>query len=659
MSSNELSLQIEAYAKWKNDLIREIGAYQGWLEDNDLSEAENDLRIYDTLEALKSDKITIAFVAEVSRGKTELINSLFFSEYKRRLLPSQAGRTTMCPTELFFDAEAERPYIRLLPIESRLDNKSIAELKKDEIEWTNINLDVDSADSLAESFNEVTRTKRVSVDRAKELGLYDESIYAHLEQQDIPTTHVEVPKWRHALINFPHPLLKQGLVVLDTPGLNAVGIEPELTLNMLPNAQAVLFLLAADTGVTKSDMDMWHSHINTYRASHKKGLLIVLNKIDTLWDELHDSDTIHANIESQCTKTAEELRIPRQNIFPVSAQKALLARIKGDNSLLQRSGVLILEHALSRDVLPEKHHIISENIISEISSMIVNDRDTLKTRLEQATKQRVELQTLCGKNADVIMHLLKKTREEQVVYNKNVENLQTSKRILTSYTSKLLQHLNLTTLDKLVAQTRKAMTGSWTTVGMKGGMKTFFVSVTQTMDAASNEALEIHKLVRAIYHKFHKDHGFKDIKPKLFTTDSFKKELDLLYREAELFRKSPVTTMTEQSFVVKKFFISMVSKARNIFFNANHDASRWSKEVIGPLTTQIKEHRAAIEKRLETLRRISESRDTLEAKIAELDKTVVDIEAQISAINIMLEVVKRPFVPPISDDRASTAADAS
>ena len=41
---------------------------------------------------------------------------------------------------------------------------------------------------------------------------------------------VEVPAWRHALINYPHPLLKQGLVVLDTPGLNAIGAEPELTL---------------------------------------------------------------------------------------------------------------------------------------------------------------------------------------------------------------------------------------------------------------------------------------------------------------------------------------------------------------------------------------------------------------------------------------------
>lgn len=643
MANQDIMQQISAYARWKNDLIKEIGHYQSWMDDNGLGSPEADLRLYETLEALKSDHITIAFVAEVSRGKTELINALFFSDYKRRLLPSQAGRTTMCPTELFFDHNAEGAYIRLLPIETRLEDKSIAEYKKEPIEWTNTTLDVDSADAMAEAFEEVTQVKRVTVEKAKELGLYDESEFSHLADQDIPTTHIEIPMWRHALISFPHPLLKQGLVVLDTPGLNALGTEPELTLNMLPNAQAVLFVLGADAGVTKSDMEMWRHHVNAYRVSHKKGLLVVLNKIDTLWDELKDEATINANIKQQCHKTAEALKLPDENIFPVSAQKALLGRVRSDDELVEKSGIHALEAALSRDVLPEKRHIISENIIGEIGNMIDTDKQGLVARLNAVQKQKADLQSLVGKNADVITHLLTKTREEQVVYNKNLEGLQKSKRILDDYTRKLLLHLDLTTLDHFVAETRKAMTGSWTTAGLKGGMKSFFSNVTKTMEDASTQAAEIHKITRAVYHKFHKEHGFADIKPPLFTTDRYVKELDLLFREAELFRKSPVTTMTEQGFVVKKFFISLVSKARNLFFKANKDAERWSKAVIAPLTKQVKAHKTDIEKRLATLRKISESRNTLESKIAELDKTTTDLEQQLSAVNIMLEVINRPF----------------
>jgi hypothetical protein len=65
------------------------------------------------------------------------------------------------------------------------------------------------------------------------------------------TRPVEVPAWRHALINYPHPLLKRGLVVLDTPGLNAIGAEPELTLS--PAAQRARHGVhpGADTGVTE------------------------------------------------------------------------------------------------------------------------------------------------------------------------------------------------------------------------------------------------------------------------------------------------------------------------------------------------------------------------------------------------------------------------
>ncbi len=95
-----------------------IQAYQNWLENNGHADIQRSLRIYDLIESLRNDRMILAFLAEFSRGKTELINAMFFSDFKQRLLPSDVGRTTMCPTEIFFDA-SEEPYIKLLPIESR------------------------------------------------------------------------------------------------------------------------------------------------------------------------------------------------------------------------------------------------------------------------------------------------------------------------------------------------------------------------------------------------------------------------------------------------------------------------------------------------------------------------------------------------------------
>src|SRR5206468_10766851 len=144
---------------------------------------------------------------------------------------------------------------------------------------------------------------------------------------------VEISQWRHAIVNFPHPLLAQGLVILDTPGLNAIGTEPELTLNLIPNAHAVLFVLAADTGVTKSDIEVWRQHISKARG---RGRIVVLNKIDSLWDDLTPRHEIDAMIERQVDSCAKTLDLDPSQVLPVSAQKGLTAQVHDDDPLLSK-----------------------------------------------------------------------------------------------------------------------------------------------------------------------------------------------------------------------------------------------------------------------------------------------------------------------------------
>ncbi|MGM0680259.1 MAG: dynamin family protein, partial [Pseudomonadota bacterium] len=453
MATDRFTDQMQAYGRWRGDLNTAIDKYQQWLNANNMSNPETELRIFELLEALKSDRLTIAFVAEFARGKTELINAIFFSEYDRRLLPSEAGRTTMCPTELFYDSGADMSYIRLLPIETRLEEMSIQEHKKNPINWTTIELDTNSSEKMAEAFREVIRTKRVPAPVAEKLGLVDPDVHAE-------TDMVEIPMWRHGLISFPHPLLKEGLTILDTPGLNAIGNEPELTINMLPNSQAVVFVLAADTGVTKSDMHMWNHHVKPLGGDARHGRIIVLNKVDTLWDELKSDEEIDNSVAQQCKSAAKMLEIEAINVFPVSAQKGLLAKIRTDDELLQRSNILALESILARDILPRKQELVRESIVGEIGGMAQHSRDLIASRLADTNKQLNELKSLSGKNEDVIMHLMKKTREEQSTYHKSVESFQANRKTFNDKHAELLNTLSLTRLDKLMSKTRKEMTGS-------------------------------------------------------------------------------------------------------------------------------------------------------------------------------------------------------
>src|SRR5690606_21575524 len=90
---------------------------------------------------LLSDTFTIAFVSQFSRSKTELINALLYSEGDRRLLPSQPGRTTMCPTEIYWEPELHQNCVRLLPIETRRTNTSLQSFKRIPQNWVTINFD--------------------------------------------------------------------------------------------------------------------------------------------------------------------------------------------------------------------------------------------------------------------------------------------------------------------------------------------------------------------------------------------------------------------------------------------------------------------------------------------------------------------------------------
>ena len=651
MATDRFTDQMQAYGRWRGDLVKAVTKYQRWLETNNLSTPESELRIFELIETLKSDRLTIAFLAEFARGKTELINAIFFSEYDRRLLPSEAGRTTMCPTELFYDSEADQSYIRLLPIETRLEDISIQEHKKEPINWTTIQLDTNSAEKMAESFKEVIKTKRVPAPVAAKLGLIPpDSANA--------TEMVEIPMWRHALISFPHPLLKEGLTILDTPGLNALGNEPELTLNMLPAAQAVIFVLSADTGVTQSDLDMWNSFVKPLGSDNKHSRMVVLNKVDTLWDELKSEEAVKNSIQTQCKSVSKMLELNTESIFPVSAQKGLLAKIRTDRELIEKSNILALESILAQDILPQKQAIVRNNIGGEINSMARNSRDLIATRLIDANKQLKELQSLSGKNEDVISHLMKKTREEQATYHKSVESFQSNKKVFNDKHSTLLDMLSLTQLDFLMSKTRNEMTETWTTHGLKAAMKEFFDMITENIKIAAEQTDQANTLLQTIYREFHKQHGLTETKPKFFSMAKYKRDLERLYHEAEAYRKSPVTTMTEQSFVVKKFFISMVSHARNTFFQAHQEAEAWGKAAMAPLVSRIKEHKDQMEKRLESLRKINESRDTLQNRITELDQIARKLKIQLDDINQLMQILNKPldsFIPPAETDTAQVA----
>jgi len=642
MDSTNFVTTIDGFQRWRAQLAEALSDYQSWVERYETGDGEQDLRVYELIESLKTDKLVVALVAEFSRGKTELLNAIFFADHKVRLLPSSAGRTTMCPTELRFD-EADGPCVKLLPIETRKTSLTISEYKKTPIHWTKIHLvkPNDTAE-LREALKEVTRTKQVNVREAQELGLYDPDKKDDSAKPD-ENGMIEVPMWRHAVINYPHPLLRQGLVVLDTPGLNALGAEPELTLNMLPNAHAVLFVLAADTGVTKTDLEVWRNHVCSAKGTKDRGRLVALNKVDVLWDELRDDAAVEASVRRQIDETARTLGIERNLIFPVSAQKGLTGKIKNDDGLLARSGLYELEIKLAQDIVPAKHEYIRTKILYEVSNRVEASRGMLQARHGTTAKQLVELKSLGGKNLDAIQKIVANMRAEKAKYDKELEGFQLTRNALSQQAKSLSSYLSIKSFDKLIKHTRRDMHESWTTRGLNTGMKTFFDGITERMDSVAKEADAIKRVVQGIYQRLHKEYGLAEIAPPNLSLAPFVIELRKLKQKADDFRSSPVTMMTEQHFVIQKFFITLVSRARQTFEECHAATKSWFQAVVSPVFQQIQSHKAMIDNNLERLKKIHDNLDSLGERITELEREKEQLEKELKTLDQLVTRIHQPI----------------
>jgi hypothetical protein len=621
-AANHFETEIARYHRWREELTQSVHAYHDWLEASGQLDVQQSIRFYDLLENLNKGRLMLAFLAEFSRGKSELINALFFSSFKERLLPSDVGRTTMCPTEIFHDPN-EEPYLKLLSVETRYRDESISQLKNMPIEWSKLRLNTGSAADMKKTLAALADTKKVYALEARMLGLAPMAN----EKGELPGEEelVEVPAWRYAMINYPHPLLTNGISILDTPGLNALGMEPELTISTVPNAHAILFLLSIDTGVTKSDMEIWDRYV-------KAGLpqkIAVLNKIDLMWDELKTAPEIDKAVKRMVDTTAQHLQLPEDRIFPISAQKALLGRIREDAGLVKRSGIESLEKFLAEQVIPMRRQILCKAVVNEIGGMMMSSRASVGKKQQANLAEIGELNGLQGKSREFVTKLWAKITAEKNAYNAALTEYKVNHNQFSAKKAALLDLLNSQKLDATLAKSAQAIEDSWTTVGLQRGMSSLVKDMSENFETVFAASEDIKKLMQGVYNTFIEKFAFQKMKIPALDLDPQRTKLQLLVMQTEQFVKDPVNVVVkEKHFVVKNFYNTLVKEARANFGSAKTQAERWVQAVVLPIEVQIKDHKAQLQSRLDNLAKINEKTTSINEQMAILKAAEGDLKRQ-------------------------------
>jgi hypothetical protein len=649
MSFNE---QFDQHGQWRREFALRLKLLAEWMKDHDLLDAAVEERLQRLESQVRSDKVMVAFVAEFSRGKSELINAIFFAGYGRRIMPASAGRTTMCPTELGYDADVP-PCLRLLPIETRLQKQALMEWRMAPEKWTRLDLDVNDPVQLAQALEKVAEVRHVTKDEARALGFWHDN-----SPDDNPLAGpdglIEVPKWRHALINIAHPLLKQGLVILDTPGLNAIGAEPELTVSLIPQAHAVVFILAADTGVTKSDLSIWREHLIT-ETDGSDARLVVLNKIDTLWDALSTPEQVKAQIDRQRATSAEILGLPESQVIPVSAQKGLVAKVTRDKTLLESSNLPALESALGQGVMGQRQKILRTAVAAGIGELRTEAGRAMHIRRRDLAEQMIELRGLRGKNVSVIKHMRSRIEQEQAEFDTSGSKIHAVRSVHLKMLRDLFTLLSTPTLKAELAELTQALKQPGIKLGVKKAYGQTFSRLREGLQKAQVLSGEIQSMLTASFRQLNSEFSFSLQAPKEPELIRYEHDLEQIERSHLQYLGLGNVIKLSQADFSERLVRALATRLRVVYETALGEVELWNKSAASQLDAQLRERRRNFGRRLEAIERIQQAASGLDERIAEIDEQ----EGVLNELDTKLtELTEHLMGGPSSQDKAQAAAAA-
>ena len=616
--------QFDQHGQWRRDFAQRLRQLAGWMRDHDLVNPAVEERLRRLEAQVRDDKVTVAFVAEFSRGKSELINAIFFAGYRQRIMPASAGRTTMCPTELGYDPQLPA-CLRLLPIETRLLPQTLGDWRASGERWEQVPLDVKDPAQMARAMEKVSEVRRVLPEEARALGLWHDDEPADNPPLDADG-RLEIPRWRHALINLPHPLLKQGLVILDTPGLNAIGAEPELTVSLIPQAHAVVFILAPDRQVGFRHACVGREHLDV-APDQAHARLVVLNKIDTMWDDLRTPQDVQAQIQRQREISADLLGLPVDQVIPVSAHKGLVAKINNDTMMLVASQLPVLELALAQGMMGQRQRILRATVSAGVAELQAHAVRAISARRRDLAEQMVELKGLRGKNAAVIRHMRARIEQEQQEFNESGARIQAVRSIHLKLLRELMDLLSTASLRGEMAELTRMLRQPGIKLGAKKAYAHTFARLRASLAQARTSSTEIQSMLAGAFRQLNTEHGFTLQAPKPPELGGFAHDLDLVERShLQYLGVSNVFRLAQPEFA-ERLVRALTSRLRVIYESALGEVELWNKSAASQLDAQLRDRRRNFTRRLEAMERIQQAAVGLDERIAELETQEAMVDA--------------------------------
>lgn len=191
---------------------------------------------------------------------------------------------------------------------------------------------------------------------------------------------------KEVLVAYPSPALKDGVRLLDTPGVGSIyRHNTDAAYNILPQCDAALFLLSVDQPVGQAELDFLRD-VRQYADR----IFFLLNKIDYLpEEEMGQAMSFAAEVLREAMET--EVRL-----FPVSAKLALRGKAEGDPQLLEQSRLPAFAAVLEAFLLREKGQVLLLSAANLLTRLLSQTRLELELERKSLTVPLHELEEKMG-----------------------------------------------------------------------------------------------------------------------------------------------------------------------------------------------------------------------------------------------------------------------
>ena len=307
-------------------------------------------RLRELRERLTAERFHLAVLGQFKRGKSTLINALIGES----LLPTSVLPLTSIPT--FLSAGPKR-VIRVF----FLDRKS-------------------------EGFNDISSNEAAEI------------LANYVTEERNPLNKLAVSRVE---VEHPAPLLHQGVVVIDTPGIGSTfRHNTDATLNFLPQCDAALFVVSADPPITEVEREF----LRAVRDKVAK-VCFVMNKIDYLTEREREAAV------GFFEKSLKEMGLQHNGpIFSVSARQGIDARVREEPPVWRKSGLEDLQGYLLDFFSREKSRTLQLALARKALAVVadVSMNINLRRRALQLSQQELE------KRVEIFERKIKELEQEKV-----------------------------------------------------------------------------------------------------------------------------------------------------------------------------------------------------------------------------------------------------